>query len=333
VKKLKVFFKTQQERKQQRKTVIRITAAACVFAAIAVCSFFFYRREKTKISISTARVLWEQSDYPGVYRVTRELLEKKPFSKAALAYRGFSAFYLSAAETDLNLAQSYLDEAIMSMRKALYKADGRILAQLSYMLGKAYFYKNTISAYHYYADLAAEYLNRARAEGFSAPDIPELLGLSYAALGMTGESVAAFSEALRVRDSDTLKLAIAEQYYNISQEAKEDEHLLLAGQYMALAKSYLSKVCESADDILVMKSRFLLGSIYLDEGDAVSARIEFQEIVNKDPLSPEGYYGLGLLYEKQGDYAGARAQWRKAQQYDPNHKGSRQKLDDTPGAR
>ncbi|GMO53686.1 MAG: tetratricopeptide repeat protein [Treponemataceae bacterium] len=333
MKKIKVFFKTQQERKQQRQTAIRITAVSCIFAAIAVCSFIFYQREKNKISINTARILWEQSDYPGVYRVTQVLLTKKPFNKAALAYRGFSAFYLSAAETDLNLAQSYLDEAIISMRKALYKADGRILAQLFYMLGKAYFYKNTISAYYYYADLAAEYLNRAKMEGFAAPDIPELLGLSYAALGMTGESIAAFSEALLKRDSDTLKLAIAEQYYNVSQEEAAEQHLLQAKQYLSLAKSYLSKVCEGADDVLALKSRFFLGSIYLDEGDTASARTEFQEIVNKDPLSPEGYYGMGLLYEKQGDYAGARAQWRKAQQYDPNHKGSRQKLDDTPNAR
>jgi tetratricopeptide (TPR) repeat protein len=262
------------------------------------------------------------------------LLEKKPFSKAALAYRGFSAFYLSAAETDSNQAQSYLDEAIISMRKAHYKADGRILAQLSYMLGKAYFYKNTISAYHYYADLAAKYLNQAWELGFAAPDIPELLGLSYAALGMTQESLRVFTEALKPeRVSDTLRLAIAELYYKIGQAEKADQHLLQAEQYLSLAKPYLSEVSKSADDVLVMKSRFLLGSIYLDEGDVDSARTEFQEITKNDPFSPEGYYGMGLLYEKQGEYLRARAELRKALQYEPNHKGSIEILANLPSSR
>jgi tetratricopeptide (TPR) repeat protein len=313
MKKLKKFFTTPEERRMRRQMSLRVTILCVVFAVIAACSFVYYMRTRSRISLSDARQLWEQSDYQGVYRITRDLLEKKPFDNAALAYRGFSAFYLSASETDSNQAQFYLDEAIVSMRKAFYRADKRILARLSYMLGKAYFYKNTISSYHYYADLAVAYLTRAREMEFEARDIPELLGLSYAALGMTEESIAAFTDALKMRDSDTLKLAIAEQYYKSGRTAQ-------AGQYL------FEVAGSSTDDILVMKSRFLLGSIYLDEEKFDDARIEFQAITRMDPSSPEGYYGMGLLHEKQGNYARARAEWRTAQRYDPNHAGAADKL-------
>jgi tetratricopeptide (TPR) repeat protein len=184
------------------------------------------------------------------------------------------------------------------------------------MLGKAYFYKNTLSANYYYADLAVAYLNRAKEYGFTARDIPEFLGLSYAALAMPRESIIAFSDALLVRDSDILELAIAEQYYKSSQYSS--------------AMPYLFQVVnDSKDDLLIKQSHILLGNIYMNTDRFDEARQEFQMILDTDPFFSDAYFGLGLLFEKQGDYVKARAEWRKALQYDVNHQGAVQKLADS----
>ena len=322
MKKLKTFFKTPQERKQRRRLMFRLSVAAFIFALIAFFSFFFYARESSRLTIRNVHDLWTAEDYGGAYLMAQAILDARPFNNSALAYRGFSAFYLAVSEPDLSLSQSYLEDAIISLRKALRghtlskRPDTRLAPQLAYMLGKAYFYKNTNFSYHYYADLAVRYLLEARELGFAGRDIPEFLGLSYAALGMTSESIMAFSEALLVRDSDVLELAIAEQYYKNEQAA--------------LAKPYLFKVANtSLNDALVKQSRILLGSIYLDEAHYADARREYQAILAADPFYADAFYGMGLLYEKTGEYVKARAEWRRALQYDVNNQGALQKLADS----
>jgi tetratricopeptide (TPR) repeat protein len=293
-----------------------VVPACAAFVLIVLSSFLFFQKNKNTVSIKDVHALWNNTDYNGVYDLSGTLIQTQPFGNTALAYRGFAAFYLAVAEPELAKSQVYLDEAIMAMRKALYKADKRILPQLSYMLGKAYFFKNTISAYYYYADLAVHYLNQAKTKGFFARDIPEFLGLSYASLGMTKESIIAFTEALLDRDSDVLELAIAEQYYKNAQYAS--------------AKAYLFKVANSSnDDVIIKQSHALLGHICINENQFADAMNEFQIILKMDPSSSDAYYGLGVLYEKQGDYVKARAEWRRALQYDVNNQRALQKLSDS----
>ena len=196
--------------------------------------------------------LWQEGNYQEVYDLTKELLTEKPFHAMALAFNGYSGFYLAVSQTDTIMAQSYLDSAVSALRLAALKTRGNARSQIHYMLGKAYFYKNTLSDYHYYSDLAVKYLALAKAEQYEADDIPELLGLSYATLGMTEMSIAAFTEALLVRESDILLLSIAEQYYKNSQ--------------LSAAKAYLHRISTSTgDDTVRLKSKALLGQIYIDE--------------------------------------------------------------------
>ncbi|MDR1785004.1 MAG: tetratricopeptide repeat protein [Spirochaetaceae bacterium] len=316
MKKIKILVITPDERKKQRQRITRGVLALLVFAGIVLSSFLFYHRTKSRITLRAVHELWKQEDYQGVYTLTAGLLASFPLDSGALAYRGFAAYYLAARETDLSKSQSFLEEGIISLRKALYKANKRIQPQINYMLGKAYFLKNTLSAYYYYADMVVFYLNEAVRLGFSARDIPEILGLSYGALNMTTESVMAFTEALKVRDSDVLELAIAEQKYKLRDYDS--------------AKPYLFKVARSSkDDVFIKQSHALLGQIYIDEGHYDDARREFQAILDKDPASSDAYYGFGLVYEKEGDYPRARAEWRRALRYDVNHPGALQKLADS----
>ncbi len=264
-------------------------------------------------SITMLSDKWKEYDYQAVYDTSAILLEKKPFNNTILVYRGYAAFYLAVSATESQQAQSYIEESIHCLRLATMGAKKKTLGQIYYMLGKAYFYKNSISSYHYYADSAVEYFSKARECGFKADDIAEYLGLSYAQLGMTMESIAAFSEALLYRESDALLLAIAEQYSKAEQNAA--------------AKQYLFQIIQrSNDDSLVIKSRALLGNTLIKENDFDGAQKEFEAILQKNENSAEAHYGMGLVYESQGDMVKARAEWRKTLRIQVNHTGALEKI-------
>ncbi|MCR5045327.1 MAG: hypothetical protein K6A42_01965 [Treponema sp.] len=264
-------------------------------------------------SITMLSDKWKEYDYQAVYDTSAALLEKKTFNNTVLVYRGYAAFYLAVSATESQEAQDYIEESIHCLRLALMDAKKKTLGQIQYMLGKAYFYKNSISSYHYYADLAVEYLTKAKESGYKADDIPEYLGLSYAQLNMTMESIAAFSEALLYRESDALLLSIAEQYSKAEQNSA--------------AKQYLFQIIQrSNDDSLVIKSRILLGNILLKEKDFDGAQKEFEAILQKNDNSADAHYGMGLIYENNADLAKARSEWRKTLRIQVNHVGALEKI-------
>jgi tetratricopeptide (TPR) repeat protein len=306
---------------RKSRLIPHLIIIVCSVLIISVISFFVYRfinyRMHSETSISTLYRKWNNGkhpDYEGVYDTSRHILLIKPFNNTALTYHGYSCFYLAVSQLDTSLAQNYLDEAINSLRLALLSAHKSLLPQLEYMLGKAYFYKNTISSY-YYADLAVKYLTKAKADGYKADDIPEYLGLSYASLDMTMDSIASFTEALLVRESDSLLLSIAEQYNK-------------AGQNTAATQYLYRIISSSSNDDIVIKSRILLGNIYISEEKYNDADQEFTTILKKNENSADAYYGLGVIYEKQGDLVKARSEWRKALRIQVNHPGALKKLAD-----
>ncbi len=304
--------------KRRNYWLLRILRAAGILMAatgiIFFCLFLADRYFRTHITLRGIQNAWKSRDYQTVYDDGRQFLQKHPFNNSALTYSGYAGFFLAVSQNDTYQAQNYLDSSINSMRAALYGASEQLRPQLEYMLGKAYFYKNTISSY-YYADLAVKYLELSRQHGYSAEDTAEYLGLSYAALGMTMESISAFTEALLVRESDSLLLSIAEQYYR-------------AGEFSA-AKQYLYRINSStSNDEIMLKSRYLLGTICCDEGDYDGAMSEFNEVLRKDKNSADAHYGIGVIYEKQGNIVRARSEWRQALRIQANHPGALKKISD-----
>ena len=302
--------------KRKSKLMRNAIIVLCICIVLAVVSFFSYRFVVNRLyahpSFHLLRHQWESYDYPAVYETSHSLLERAPFNNTARTYHGYAAFYLGVSALDTSNAQGYLDEAINNLRIALMSAKQSLVPQLEYMLGKAYFYKNTVSSY-YYSDLAIKYLKQAREHGYKADDIPEYLGLSYAALDMTMDSITSFTEALLARESDALLLSIAEQYYKIGQHAA--------------AEQYLFRVIKDCDDKnLVLQSRMLLGTIYTDEEKYAEAEKEFLSILEEDKNFADAYYELGALYEKQGDIIKARAEWRRALRIQVNHQKALKKL-------
>lgn len=257
---------------------------------------------------------WKEYDYKSVYGLSQRILDENPFNNFALTYHGFASFYLAVSSLDSLDGQTFLDDAINSIRIALIYAKKSAVPQLEYMLGKCYFYKNSVSTY-YYSDLAEKYLVACREHGYKADDISEYLGLSYAALGLPQKSIQCFTESLLVRESDSLLLSIAEQYYKLGQAS--------------IAKQYLYRITTSSmDDSLVLKSMNLLGLIYLDENKLDDAQKEFEGILQKNKNSGDAYYGLGVIYEKKGELVKARAEWRKALRAQVNHQGALKKMAD-----
>ena len=293
---------------------ILIVSGILVFVAALICLTIFLVNSwnKNRITLKTIKQSWAAYDYQMVYEQGKVFLQDKPYNNTALTYYGYACFYLAVSQTDNYRAQEYLDECINNLRLAMYDASKSLLPQLQYMLGKAYFYKNTISTY-YYADLAIKYLTLAKQNGYKADDISEYLGLSYAALGQTYESISAFTEALIVRESDSLLLSIAEQYYK--------------AQQLNASEQYLFRIIKNSDnEDIVLKSENLLGNIYIDKEDYDAAFEEFDNVLKKNENSADAHYGIGVIYEKQGNIVKARSEWRKALKIQVNHPGALQKM-------
>ena len=295
------------------RNLVRVAAVIVLLSVIALSTWFGINKyQQGRITIKTIKEAWSVYDYQKVYELSKAFLQNDTYNNTALTYYSYACFYLAQAQTDTQQAQSYLDECINNIRVALYEADNSLIPQLQYMLGLAYFSKNTITT-HYYADLAVKYLLLAKENGYEADDISEYLGLSYASLGMTMESIAAFTGALLIRESDPLLLAIAEQYY----KAKE----------LDAAEQYLFRIIKNSDnEDIKIKSENLLGNIYIDREKYNEAMQEFNNVLKKNENSADAHYGIGVIYEKQGNIVKARSEWRKALKIQVNHPGALQKM-------
>lgn len=314
---------TQDGRKARRKSKLLRRLAVLIFSIVLLSTAtvlairFIKHTFYSENSVYALYDYWKDNEIEKVYELSGRILQKNVFQKTALTLRGYSAFKLAVANiSDMNGAQEYLNEAINKLRIAIQVSGGKPQGQTYYVLGLSYFYRDKLSAYHYYADLAAKYLLQARERDYRSDDISELLGHCYADLGETEKSIQAFSEALLVHESASLLYNIAKGYYAISEASA--------------AKQYLTRVLmTSEDDELKINCRNILGKIYIDEENYEAARKEFETILEKNENFADAHYGLGILYEKQGDNAKARAEWRKCLKLQVKHAGALQKLSET----
>jgi len=280
-----------------------------ILAAVASTLIIF----KVKNSVSNERrellQIWNNGDYEKAYEISKNRLFQKPVDYFLLMINGFSAYELGISQINSQNTLLFIDECIFSLRKALIRQvssnDGRIF----YVLGKAYGYKG-----NEYSDLAIKYLEMAN-KSYEAADIPEYLGIAYAASGDYRNSVAAFSQAFAPDKppSDSLLLSIARSYM-----AMEDYDMAIG---------YLKRCVDiSADSKSVVLARFLLAEIYVNTGDYSGAEEQYFSILNESGTSAEVHYQLGELYNLQGDTTRARSEWRTAYRQDPAHAKARARL-------
>jgi tetratricopeptide (TPR) repeat protein len=225
-----------------------------------------------------------------------------------LSFRGLASFYKGMDLPEGEDRAALVDEAIVSLRKALAVGGGMPKAQVEYVLGKAYYIKGDS-----YYDEAVKYLEQSIASGYLASDSREYLALSYVGLGDPAKAVTSFEIALEHSRADLLLIAAAKAYVDAKDPIKAEALLLEA-------------IANGKDDVAKESGRFLLGDIYRARGDLDKAEEQYGLILGKDVASAEAHYRLGLVAQAKGDPVRARAEWRKAVSIDPMHAAARQKL-------
>lgn len=248
--------------------------------------------------------LWKSENYEGVIAAADSQLRGDPLNATALSYRGFAYFYRAAAENALEEKLPYLDESIVSLRRALLAATP-FPGEADYVLGKAYFYKGK-----YYYDESIAFMQASLAKGYVQKDSNEYIGLAYTQLGDYDKGMGYFLTALQDDSSDLLLLTIGQTYYQMKRTGD--------------AIDYLLRTLNKTDDKAIEKrARFLLGEIYLDRNELFKAEEQYAAVVKIDPQSADAHFFLGETYSKMNDPVKARAEWRNALVIDPSHYGAR----------
>ena len=267
------------------------------------------------------RDFFESGAFESSYTQSREMLKAKPLDFFLLTIHGFSSYQLAIAQINSFDTLSYIDDCIWSLRKALLSGESSSDGRIYYVLGKAYYYKGTG-----YADLAVKYLEMARTIAYNAPDIPEYLGLSYAAIGDYRGSVEAFSLALGSIGAGTSGKGMPDQ------NPSDVLLISIARSYMALneyepARAYLIRCLDiSKDSRSKATARLLLGNILIESGDIAGAEEEYMKVLDENGENAEAHFQLGELYAMGGDATRARAEWRRAFRIDPTFEPARGRL-------
>jgi len=300
----------------KRKHFIQTTLVILIILSIISLAPVIYFKLKGNSSDERKdlRDSFENGDFETAFNQSLEMLKEKPLDFYLLTIHGFSAYQLAIAQINNFDTLSFVDDCIWSLRKAMLSRDHLTDGRIYYVLGKAYYYKGLG-----YADLAVNYLEKANALAYKADDIPEFLGLSYAAIRDYRSSVAAFSLALNsetqpsAKPSDVLLLSIAKSY--------------LALEEYDSAKAYLVRCLDlTKDSKTTTAARLLLGGILVKMGDTSGAEAEYLKVIDENGDNAEAHYQLGELYASGGDLTRARAEWRKTLRLDPAHGPARSRL-------
>jgi tetratricopeptide (TPR) repeat protein len=294
---------------------IAVFVFALFLASAAILALVTLRNRRDKAG-KEMFALWEAGAYADAFEFSGLELIARPLDYLALTINGFSAYQLGIAQINSSDTLAYIDRCIWSLRKALLSRRPSNTGEIYYVLGKAYYHKGPA-----FADLAVYFLEQARALSFTARDLCEFLGLSYASIRDYRSSIAAFAQVLEPAEpgnSDLLLISIARSYMALGRD--QDGTL-------APAKPYLLRCIDtSRDSAAITTARLLYAEILLEEGNAGEAEAQYQLIVDETGGNAEAYYQLGELYAARGDIARARAEWRRAVRLDPVHKKARLRL-------
>jgi len=278
--------------------------------AFSIFLFIYIRNSRDIPSIKEIADDWKTSSYTSVYLKSERLLKDDPFNPELLTFNGFASYYIYVSENEDATTLSYLENAIISLRQALHFANEKDVPKIAYILGKAYYQKG-----EYYADLALKYLEIAEKsqEIIQAEDLQEFKGMASLSLGNFEKAVNSFTKALKETSSPFLLYVVGETYM----EMKDFQN---AKQY------FFQTITKTQDELLQLKCRYQIGVILFDEGDLEGAKREFMAILEKDEMSAEAHYGLGLVFEQEGEMIKARSEWRRALKANPLHEKTQGKI-------
>jgi tetratricopeptide (TPR) repeat protein len=301
-------YKSGQRKKGLRSILIPVFSGILV---ILIVLFFVLNIPGRLFGTSTQRKapgklpeLFRSEKYDEVISTANAALVGDPMNTVALTYKGFASFYKSVSQNALEEKMPYLDQAILSLRRARL-ANTPFGGETDYVLGKAYFNKGK-----YYYDLSISFMESSLARGYVQKDTHEYIGQAYNQLGDNEKALQNFLVALEDDPTDLLLLTIGQTYYQMKRTSDAVDYLLRT----------LNK---TEDKDIEERTRFLLGGIYLDTGELFKAEEQFSSIVKLDPSSADAHYDLGEVYAKMNDPVKARGEWRNALIIDPSHYGAK----------
>ena len=287
-------------RKLQRRSRASILICLVVLIILGVIfrwDIYFQTLLSKKSEVSLIE-LSNAERYKEVVDQTVLIIKRDPLNSEALFFQGVAYFYQALLLGDSVNQKLMLDEAIIALRRSLLDPELKEKSEAKYLLGKAYFHKGK-----FYYDLAIKYLLESLSKGYEGGDTYEYIGLSYVRLKELNKGLDYLTIGVEKRPSDLLYLSISEIYKELS--------------YLDKAIYYLNTALEATNDLTVeLRSRFLLGEVFLMLDRFEDARYQFELIVMHTPNLPEVLVLYGDAYAGLGDLVRARAEWRKARSID-----------------
>jgi len=252
--------------------------------------------------------LWQNKEYVRINNVCEQHLSEHPLDAKYLAVNGFAYFYRGNSLYSLEDQIPLYDQAVVNLRKALIAPDPPMKGEIHYVLGKTYYHKG-----RFYVDQAVKHLKASIEAGYESIDTYRYLGLAYNELGDYQRSVEHFLQALERDPEPLLYMTIGQIYHKLENYDRALDFLLRA-------------VHSTEEKTVELKSRFVLGNIYIENEEYEKAQAQYEKILSIDPESADAHYYLGDIYDRMDDRVKARAEWRKALQIDPSHYGALLKL-------
>lgn len=254
--------------------------------------------------------MWRNGEREALLTAADETLEARPMQPDALALRGFARFYAGMASNDNQERESMLESSIADLRRALLVENPPMVAEVHYILGKAYFHRGP-----FFYDLVVDELTRSMERGLRREDMFEYLAVASVDLGRPEDAVGYLREALEVSPTAIL-------YHTLGTT-------LIGMDRLNEAERALEEAVALTDDsFLLEQSRLSLGEVYRRTGELDRAETQYRMILEENPRSADAHFYLGEVYYERGDNESARFEWREAFRIDPNHLEAIQRLQD-----
>ena len=303
-------YQAGSRRKRRRGLVVAIVAAVVVLGVLGAVfrvDRLLFRPREAHHTVAELSSLWSGGRYDELLAASEAMLKHDPLDPGALAFRGFAAFQKGVGEGTAEERAPWLDEAVISLRRARL-VSGQLGAEIEYVLAKAAYHRGKFSY-----DQTISFMQSSIDRGYVRPDSYEYLGMAWTQLGDPEKGLTAFLQALEREPSDILLLTIGQTYLQMKHTGEAVDYLLRA----------LNKTDDKA---IERQARFMLGDIYLDQGEVFKAEEQYLALIALDPRSADAHFNLGETYARMNDAVKARAEWRAAFALDNQHYGARLRL-------
>jgi tetratricopeptide (TPR) repeat protein len=304
-------YQAGPRRKRRRGLTIGLVAGLLVIlitlGAVFRVDRLLFRPREARHTVAELSALWSEGRYDEILAASEVMLKRNPLDPGALAFRGFAAFQKGVGEGTAEERTPWLEEAVVSLRRARL-VSGQLAAEIEYVLAKAAYHRGKYSY-----DQTISFMQSAIDRGYIRPDSYEYLGMAWTQLGDPDKGLVAFKQALEQEQTDILLLTIGQTYYQMKHTDEAVDYFLRA---LNMTK----------DTAIERQARFQLGQIYLDRSELFKAEEQYRALVTLDPRSADAHFYLGETYAKMNDAVKARAEWRAAFALDNQHFGARLRL-------